>query len=234
MENVDIYSRLQKLPLFLGMSKSDLDQVVGRAKFEFLNLSHGKTLVHEGESCLHLHFLLKGEMRAIRSADDHRFVVSETVTAPDMFQAEVLWGLHQRYTYTFTTLRECLLVRIDKPDTLRLVEESEIFRLNILNAVTTRTQQLVHQSWYHRPHGIQQKLVRFFVTHCRRPAGEKHFNIKMTQLAHEIGESRLNVSRALHQMQKENLLFLGRAEIDIPFLEKLQESRFLPNLNEKV
>ena len=222
MKSVDIYSRLLELPLFVGMSKSDFSHAVGRAKFEFLKHPENKTFIREGDVCRHLCFLLEGEILATRAAEDRRFVVSERVAAPDMLQIECLWGLRPRHTYTFTTLGKCLLVRIDKEDALRLVEESEIFRLNMLNAVTAQSQQFARQPWRSRPQDIRQKLVSFFDTHCRRPAGEKLFRIKMEQLAREIGESRLNVSRALHVLQEERLLTFGRAEIHIPALEKMR------------
>ena len=45
--------------------------------------------------------------------------------------------------------------------------------------------------------------------------------ITMQTLASEIGESRLNVSRELHRLEKENLIQLTRERICIPHLENL-------------
>jgi hypothetical protein len=43
----------------------------------------------------------------------------------------------------------------------------------------------------------------------------------MNQLAQEVGDSRLDVSRVLNAMQTEGLLRLRRSIIEIPSLERL-------------
>ncbi|MBQ2498172.1 MAG: winged helix-turn-helix domain-containing protein, partial [Prevotella sp.] len=54
-----------------------------------------------------------------------------------------------------------------------------------------------------------------------RPAGPKLLHIKMTRLASELNDSRLNVSQTLNRLQTAGLLTLGRGRIDIPALERL-------------
>ena len=43
----------------------------------------------------------------------------------------------------------------------------------------------------------------------------------MSQLANEVGDSRLDVSRVLNQLQREGLLLLHRGRTEIPLLECL-------------
>ena len=43
----------------------------------------------------------------------------------------------------------------------------------------------------------------------------------MNQLADDLNDSRLDISRALNQMQSNGLLTLHRGRIEIPMLEKL-------------
>jgi hypothetical protein len=63
--------------------------------------------------------------------------------------------------------------------------------------------------------------VRFFFSHCLYPAGPKTFYVLMTQLAQELNDSRLDVSRALNEMQADRLLTLHRGRIEIPMIERL-------------
>lgn len=56
-----IYNSLLALPLFLGMSRNDLQQAAGQTRFDFRKTSKGETIVAEGELCTHLYFLLDGE-----------------------------------------------------------------------------------------------------------------------------------------------------------------------------
>ena len=106
-------------------------------------------------------------------------------------------------------------------ETLALAENYEIFRLNLLNIICTKSQRLTRYPWRTQPKDIRHKIVRFVETRCLRPAGEKTVRIKMERLADEISESRLNVSRELNAMHAEGVISLKRGEIHINALERL-------------
>lgn len=217
----NIYEKILKLPLFQGMSKSELTQVLTQTKFEFISLAKGKTIIYEGDNCTHLYFLLDGSICMITTPDDHRFNIIESIYAPDILQPEHFFGMTQRYDSTFTSHTDSQLLRIHKNDVNAIIEHFNIFRINLFNMLATQSQRQKHHLWRAIPTNTHQKIVRFFENHSRRPAGEKVFNIKMQQLANEIGESRLQVSRELNRLQNEQLIILTRGQIHIPALERL-------------
>ena len=61
------------------------------------------------------------------------------------------------------------------------------------------------------------------VVHSIHPAGEKKIKIKMTTLAHELNESRLNISIELNKLQDDGLISLSRGMIIVPALELLRQ-----------
>lgn len=211
------------LPLFQGMSSTDLTSVAGKTKFAFHRVAKGKKVVSEGDQCQHLFFLLEGSLQVTSWADDNSYSMVEEMIAPDVIQPERIFGLTQRYTKTFTALTECRLIGISKAEVLRLSEEHMIFQLNLLNIISTQSQRITHQPWRVRPQGIRNKIIRFVETHSMRPAGEKTLYIKMETLATLIAESRLNVSKELNAMHQEGLINITRGIIHIPALEKLMK-----------
>jgi hypothetical protein len=104
---------------------------------------------------------------------------------------------------------------------VRLTEQFLIFRINLLNLLATRTQKLLHQPWRHCPQTLRERIIRFMANRCIHPAGPKTFHILMTQLAAEVGDSSLDVSRALNVMQRDGLLTLHRGRIEVPHMERL-------------
>lgn len=219
--NEPFYQQLLSMPLFQGMSRGDLEEVVAQTRFGFTKQKKNKVVVSEGEACTHLLFLQKGSLQAECHADDRSYSVVERLDAPALLQVERIFGLTQRYTHQFTTITECSFIRLSKAETLRLAQNYEIFRLNLLNLVTTQSQRFTRIPWRSRPQGTRQKTVRFFENHCMRPVGAKRFNIRMEVLAHEIGESRLHVSEVLNGMQEEGLIGFSRGIIEIPAFELL-------------
>lgn len=217
----DMYTRLLRQPLFQGMSKTDIHNIIAHTKFGFNKFKDGETIVKDGSVCNKLIFLTNGKIKAIRYSDDHGYAFSEELAAPEILQPEHIFGLNQRYTYTFTASGSCNLITLDKNETLRLSDEFIIFRLNLLNIITTQTQKITHKWWLAKPTDLRRRIVRFFESHCRKPAGAKTIHIKMERLAEELNDNRLNISRELNKMQSEGLLQLKRAIIHIPSLEKL-------------
>lgn len=213
--------RLLELPLFLGMSRSDLNDVAADTQCSTRRVSGGKVVVAEDDACTQLLFLLEGKMTAECSSTDKGYTLKELFSAPDVLQPECLFGLTQHYSRTFSTANKCQILALDKAEVTRLMEKYSIFRLNFINIVSTQAQKQARMPWRNAPQSIRQKIRRFTERHCMRPAGYKCLNIKMERLAREIGESRLNVSRELRRMQGEGLIMLKRGEIAIPALEMI-------------
>lgn len=221
MAGLQIYDKLLQFPLFQGMSRDDLELVAGHTRFGFSKVAQGKTVVAEGDVCAHLYFMINGVLRVESVADGGSYSVAERMQAPYLLQPETIFGYQQRFTHTFTALADSNFITIDKDEVVRLSEDFLVFRLNLLNIFATQVQKLARQSWRCSPQSLRERVVRFLVQHCTYPAGPKVFSILMTQLALELNDSRLNVSRVLNQLQAEGLLRLSRGRIDIPSVERL-------------
>ena len=110
MSNARLHERLLELPLFQGMSRNDLEQIVASTKFRHLSYGKGKTVVNEGDVCDKIYFLLKGIVSATGYADDNGYSITEIMPAPEILQPERIFGLTQRYTRSFKTVTDCTFI----------------------------------------------------------------------------------------------------------------------------
>lgn len=216
-----LYDKLLQFTLFHGMSHADLMEVVGHTKFGFSKQPEGQRIVKDGDICDRLIFLTKGSLAVETISDDHTCRVCEIVNTPYVIQPEQLFGLTQRYTSTFKTLSDCSFITIDKQEVLLLLETQLVFRLNMLNSLAADVQRMRHRAWRSAPQSLRRHITRFFFSRCLYPAGPKMFYILMNQLAAELNDSRLDISRTLNQMEDDGLLTLHRGRIEIPMLERL-------------
>jgi CRP-like cAMP-binding protein len=216
-----LYDSLQQFPLFQGLSRAELLQLVGQTKFGFMKMAAGQTVVKEDETCNQFLFLISGRLALTTTSDDHRYVVEEQLAAPWFLQPEAVFGAHPHYTCGAMTLGESHFITLSKDEVMRLLDDFLIIRLNYLNLLATLAQRRGRFQWRRCSETLRQRIVRFFVDHCLYPAGPKLFRILMTQLAQEVGDSRLDVSNVLNAMQDEGLLRLHRGRIEIPSLERL-------------
>jgi CRP-like cAMP-binding protein len=203
------------------MSRDDLEIVAGHTRFGFLKVAAGRQIIHAGDLCTNLYFLINGTLKIESFSDDSRYSVVEQMSSPYILQQESIFGYYQRYTHNFYALTDTNFLTLDKEEVVRLSEDFLVFRLNLINHFATQTQKLIQLQWRRSPQNLRERIVRFFFQHTLYPAGPKTFHILMERLAEEVNDSRLDVSRALNRMQEAGLLELHRGRIEIPQFEHL-------------
>lgn len=218
---LSIYEHLLRFPLFQGLSRTELLQMAGQTKFGFQKMAADTVVVKEEQTCDQLLFLISGSLLITTPSDTRSYSVTEHLSAPWLIQPESLFGAHPRYTSTIRTETESHFILLSKDEVLRLLDDFLIFRLNYLNLLSTQLQRRGRWPWRNSPATLRQRIIRFFLDHSTYPAGRKLFSILMNQLAQEVGDSRLDVSRVLNAMQSEGFIHLRRGQIEIPSLEHL-------------
>ena len=215
------YDKLMELPLFQGVGREDLALIAGHARIGFGKVCAGDTIVKKGDSCKHLLFMTSGMAQVRTVAYDNAYLIDEYVTAPYIIQPEHLFGLSQCYTKTFTASTTCNIMSLAKEEIMKLTNEIFVCRINLLNIYTTLIQKKDNALWQKHPETLEKRISQWILARCLRPAGEKRIKITMETLAKQLNDSRLDISVALNNMQREGLLKLSRGMIHIPQAEKI-------------
>ncbi len=221
MPNFQLAEKLLNTPLFQGISKSDLHSIVGQTKFDFGKYRPQEVIVKANTPCTSMIFLLDGTLVATSKATDNSYTIKESISAPMQIQPERLFGMHQTYTSSFNARTTCNTLSLTKSEVNILCDKYDVFRINLINLLAAGIQKAEDRNWLSGHIPLRMRIIRFFTLHCLRPAGEKSIKIRMTDLAEEVNDSRLNISVELNKLQNENLIFLTRGMIHIPALERL-------------
>lgn len=217
-----MFDTLLQLPLFQGLCHEDFTNILEKVKLHFTKHKVGETLVKSGTTCDQLLFLLKGEVSCISVSEDETLTVVEQMEAPNVIEPYSLFGGSTSYVSSYIAYqKEVHMVSIRKSLVMTELFKYDIFRLNYMNIISNRAQNYYARAWETPPIDLQDKIVRFIQFHSERPTGSKLFKAKMDDLANALGDTRLNVSRALNIFQEQQQLQLHRKEISIPNLSKL-------------
>ena len=219
--DLQLYKQLLSLPLFQGLSKGDLEEVVTHTRLGFETYNEGQYIVQENAPCHQLIFVLKGNFEVETIAANHNYSITEILHAPELLQPERLWGLMQFYTKSFRCKTSCQILSIEKSEIMKLCDQYLIFRINLFNLLSTAAQRSERRLLRLTSASLEHRIIYFFADRCLQLAGAKTIKIKMTQLATEINDSRLDVSRALNNLQQMGLIRLRRNYIEIEKLEKI-------------
>lgn len=218
-----MYDTLLQLPLFQGLCKDDFTSIIEKVKFHFHNIKAGKEFLKQGETNNKLVFLLDGEIGSQLHHSNNNYILSEVHCAPFVIEPYSVFGMQTQYTATYKAVTDIKLLTIDKEYILSELNNYEIFRINYLNILSNRCQVLSRKLYDNQIGTLKEKFADFFLLRCTRSEGEKKLLITMEDLAKQINETRINVSKLLNELQNKQLIELKRKEIYIPAFEKLLE-----------
>lgn len=220
------YELLTKLPLLQGINGKELahiESVIGMEVNEVPPMS--RPLIHQNDPCTHLIFLATGKMMRHFKSDDGLFQTKSVLQAPTILEPHNLYGLDCRFRCSYTPLQDVSIITVRKGDVMQQLMKTEIFRINYFNLLSAIIHKKEVQLQPQQNLTISQKitgLLQRLFADCNGPV---EIAIKMTDLANYIGETRLNTSRELNRLEKENLIELKRSLIVIPEIGKFKNDK---------
>lgn len=216
-----VYDKLLDFSVFQGLNKREMENIIANTRFGFHKYAKNLTLIKADSVCDRLCFILSGKVILIKESDDHSYMFYEEIPAPAIIEPEVLFGHKQRFSFTVRTASEVGMMTVSGEEVSKFLEQYPIVRMNMVNLLSTHIQELMHSAWKRQSNILEKRLVDFVAVHCIRKAGRKEIKIKMVDLARELNDGRLNVSRTLNKLQLLGLLNLQRGGFVIPALERL-------------
>ncbi len=127
MERFGLYDKLTSIPLFMGMSRHELEQIISKTKFNFRKVAEGEIVVRQGNKCGFLAMLIDGSVETIASADDYAYEVHEFLSGPMVLQFDGIFGRMQLFTRTYKAASPCNFIILDKNEVLNLASNSFSF-----------------------------------------------------------------------------------------------------------
>lgn len=217
-----MYEKLLNLPLFQGLSKNDITNIVDKVKLHFTKHEANEVILKQGAPCEEIFFLLEGSLYIETKYEEYDFSICETVDTPTVIEPYTLFGIETKYASTYTTKTSVNLMNIDKQSLVNKLYSYSVFRLNYVNILSGRLSNLHNILTYCVDNSIEQKILYFIQRFSIRTSGEIILNITMEQLADLLGETRINVSRVLNKWNEAHLVELKRKKITLFDYQKLR------------
>lgn len=218
-----MYENLLRLPYFQGMSKDEITSILDKVAFDFHNLTDGETICNCGDRCDKFLIATNGEILSTVDAPDGTYSLTEQIQAPYAIEPYSLFGHDTTFKRKYTAKGSCTILMIDKQYLFSEFTKYEIFTINFLNLISRRAQMQSYAIWNYTPTSIKGRIAQFIGMRCNSLNGQKNVQIKMERLATILCETRLNVSKALNELQDEGYIELHRKEIIVPSLKRLIE-----------
>lgn len=218
----DRYLLFTHLPLLQGISSTDLLYWEDTLRLDIDELPASKmTLIRQGDNCSQLLYLVEGELqREHRSADGNYFTRSY-IKGPAILEVDRLFGLLPTYEYSYCAKTDVKMLGIRKSLISSHLMKSEVFRLNVLNALSALAQKRAAALLPCQLDSAEERLKHFLRSLFLGCKGEAELFIQMKDLAKYLGETRLTISQILNRWDKDNIIRLGRGHFIINDIQAL-------------
>lgn len=173
-----MFDTLLQLPLFQGLCHEDFTSILDKVKLHFIKHKAGETIIKSGNPCTQLCFLLKGEISIVTNAKENIYTVIEQIEAPYLIEPQSLFGMNTNYASSYVAHTEVHTVCISKAFVLSDLFKYDIFRLNYMNIVSNRAQNLYSRLWDEPTLDLKKQNYPFLSVTLRKTARGKDFQSK--------------------------------------------------------
>lgn len=216
-----MFQRLQELPLFQGLNMNDMSEIVEKVRFDFQQFGDDEVIALQNTRCKQLIFILKGNVRVEYIDPNNRFRFNEHLEAPIVLEPQSMFGMTQNYQRSYICENDCQTLSIERAQFLSVMMNYPIVKLNALNLMCNLLQRSNKKLENISHKDAHSKLIQFLHIYSTTQKGQKELLTTMDTLAEMFEETRLNVSRALKQLNEEGLITQGRKSFTILALENL-------------
>ena len=136
-----MYDVLLQLPIFQGVSRNKISELIEKMKFHFLKYPDGEKIVTSGEECNHLKFLISGEICSELITQNEKMRITELIQAPNVIAPDHLFGRDTYFPANLYAVGTVGIMQIEKASVIQMLQEEPIFLINLLNILSRRSQK---------------------------------------------------------------------------------------------
>jgi CRP-like cAMP-binding protein len=216
-----IYDTILQMPLFSGMSKARLSEMIGKLKFHFLRFNDGETIANAGEECTYLTSVINGAVELITVGPNGNYQLSQTLEAPQFIAAEFLFGKTTVCPYMVKAVGKVNILQLDKNDCVSVIKSDRIAIYNYINYLSARAQLLYRGATAVTSDDTVKKIAHRIVALTQTNATNISLKLVSTNFARMFDDDEQKIDEALKLLQQHEILTYSDSEIKVINRRKL-------------
>lgn len=200
------YQTLMQLPLFQGVSRVKLSELIEKTRFHFLKYEDGELAIARSEACTHFKFLLSGSLRSEITTYDGKIKLCQTLHAPDVIAPDHIFGRSTHYPANYYAAGSVGLMQIDKATFLSFMQDEPIFLINLLNILSRRSQKNKEALLSITTGDLRERLVYWVLSLTSRKATDIRIVARQRDLYGYFGVQRAVLLNTLGELKQEKII----------------------------
>lgn len=202
--------KLRTIKLFSGLTDPDLAKIFTCSGV--VKKPAGKEILCAGDLDSPAYFILSGSVKVFRINPDGREQTLIHLSVGDVFNLPTVFLEPGRAPASVTALEDSVLLRIERDDLRRMVNEIPGLNLAVLSDLSSKLEHLTEVVHDISLRSVRSRLARFLFTHSLSGIPTLW---TQEQIAQQIGSTREAVNRAMRELIKEGIIRSDRQNIII-------------------
>jgi CRP-like cAMP-binding protein len=203
-----MYQLLTKSPLFAGLKEDDIETLFSHIVYQVRSYAKGELVASEGEECRSLQIVFKGNVKGEMIDYSGRVLKIEDIAPPRPLAVAFLFGKNNRFPVTVSATEYTEIIVIPRQSVVTLMQGSEVFLTNFLNAVSNRAQFISAKLRFLSFKTLKGKLAHYLMDldHHQKQTGEILIPRTQEELAELFGVARPSLSRTLRELHHQGII----------------------------
>lgn len=221
-----MYDVLLQLPIFQGVSRNKISELIEKMKFHFLKYPNGEKIVSIGEECNHLKFLISGEIRSELVTQNEKMRITETIQAPNVIAPEHLFGRDTYFPANLYAVGTVGIMQIEKASVVQMLQEEPIFLINLLNILSRRSQKALESFTALSSNDLKERLAFWVLSLTQQKSTDIRIICKQKDLYAFFGVQRSVLLSTLDELKNNGIIDYNAKEIMILDRSRLKDMLF--------
>lgn len=223
-----MYDVLLQLPIFQGVSRNKISELIEKMKFHFLKYPNDEKIVACGEECNHLKFLISGEIISELITQNAKMRITEKMQAPNVIAPEHLFGRDTYFPANLYAVGTVGIMQLEKSAVIQMLQEEPIFLINLLNILSRRSQTALESFTALSSNDLKERLAFWVLSLTHQKSTDIRIVCKQKDLYTFFGVQRSAFLATLDELKDANIIDYNSKEIAILDRTRLKTFLFDP------
>lgn len=207
---------LASCPLFRGIESHEIERIFEGIFYQSKNFSEGEIIAYQDERVEHLMIVINGIARGEMVDFSGKTIVIEEIESPRPLAPAFIFGMNNQYPVNIVSQTETTVVKIPKPEFVKMMQKSDNLLINFMNNVSGRAQFLSQKLKFLSFHSIKGKFA-YYILNLAKNNNTNYVTLPASQakLAELFGVTRPSLARAIREMHNDRLIRADAKNIQI-------------------
>ena len=199
-----ILEKLKQSHLFSSLTDVQMERVYSHSRF--FDLDEQQQLFTQGQPVDYFFMVISGRVKLYRVSPDGQEKIIEIVTPGGIFAEALVFADSASYPVSAATLLDSELIGIDAKDFRALLWDSTLTCFNLMQAMSLRLRQLIHEIDTITLHSGTCRVASYFLHNVPEDQAEFELELAKNQIASRLSVKPETFSRILANLKKQNIV----------------------------